>query len=553
MSTIAKETPLSPQILPKVAGHGVALSELMELPRWRGMAVVSGASGLDAIVARLNVIEVPDIAPWIKEHEFLLSTGYPLKDASASFISEIAQSGAVGLAIKQGRYLDEIPTQMINESNELGFPILTIPEDVAFDELLHEGLALILEKNLTVLERSDHVHRALINLVLQGGGLSEVVTQVSGVIESHVIAVTPDGRLLASSGDEIPAMQTLFDPSGRLFVERLKLGLQEVTIEGHTLVQAVASISSGADELGRIIASSARSLSHSDLMILERAATVAALTITKRQAVAAVESKYQGDFLREVLAGKAGSADQVSGYAQALAWNFDREQVVIVASLEPVVQLTPEEHRRAHERFTSAWVSVTRGCDPEAAVVGFAQEVVIISHTGQLAPRQYLESLTSGLSGDGGGGRHRFNAGVSRQVTTMETLPEGYRQAKQALGVGRRIDGAGSVADFETLGVFRILSLVPDSEELRSFLEETLGELATREDPEAEDLRRTLGVLLDTNNNVAETSRILHFHYNTLRYRIAKLERMVGPFTIDPQLRLSLALSLRILTMRGLS
>ena len=33
---------------------------------------------------------------------------------------------------------------------------------------------------------------------------------------------------------------------------------------------------------------------------LERAATVAALLITREQAVAAVENKYRGDFLRDV-------------------------------------------------------------------------------------------------------------------------------------------------------------------------------------------------------------------------------------------------------------
>ena len=35
--------------------------------------------------------------------------------------------------------------------------------------------------------------------------------------------------------------------------------------------------------------------------------------------------------------------------------------------------------------------------------------------------------------------------------------------------------------------------------------------------------------------------------------RIAKLERMLGPFTSDPQLRLTLALALKVLEMRGLS
>ena len=111
--------------------------------------------------------------------------------------------------------------------------------------------------------------------------------------------------------------------------------------------------------------------------------------------------------------------------------------------------------------------------------------------------------------------------------------------------VGRQMHGESALTHFDGLGIYRLLALIPDGADLRRFVEESLGDLATDDSPENADLRHTLSVLIDTNLNVAETARQLFFHYNTLRYRIAKLERMLGPFTSDPQLRLTLALALQ--------
>ncbi|MFP4635617.1 MAG: PucR family transcriptional regulator, partial [Nitriliruptoraceae bacterium] len=111
--------------------------------------------------------------------------------------------------------------------------------------------------------------------------------------------------------------------------------------------------------------------------------------------------------------------------------------------------------------------------------------------------------------------------------------------------------GPGSVVHFDDLGVYRLLSLVEDREELRSFVTETLGDLS-RDDATNADLRRTLQALIDTGGNVAEAARRLHFHYNTLRYRIDKIEGIVGPFMTDPRTRLDVQLALLVLEMRGL-
>jgi purine catabolism regulator len=185
-------------------------------------------------------------------------------------------------------------------------------------------------------------------------------------------------------------------------------------------------------------------------------------------------------------------------------------------------------------------------------VAGFNREVVaVLGVPPKGSVDRLVRDLVREVSGDGGGGRRSFSTGVSRIASSPAQIAAAYEQARTAVRVGRRMQGPAAVAHFDGLGVFRLLSLVEDQAELRAFADEVLGELARTDDDEIADLRRTLHVLLECNLNVAETARALHFHYNTLRYRIAKLERLLGPFTRDPDLRLSLQLALQVLQMRG--
>ena len=134
--------------------------------------------------------------------------------------------------------------------------------------------------------------------------------------------------------------------------------------------------------------------------------------------------------------------------------------------------------------------------------------------------------------------------------TGVAHVATAYDQATKAVQIGRRIHGQGTVIRFDSLGVFRLLSLIDDAEELRSFALESLGPLLRLDPAERDDLLRTLEALVECNLNVARAARRLYFHYNTLRYRITKLERLLGPFTADPDLCLQIGLALQIIRIR---
>src|SRR5438046_4953528 len=80
MEIVAKDQAgSSAQLAERAPALGLPVREVLGLPTLAGARVLAGAGGLDRVVQRLNVMEVPDILPWVKPHELLLTTGYPLR------------------------------------------------------------------------------------------------------------------------------------------------------------------------------------------------------------------------------------------------------------------------------------------------------------------------------------------------------------------------------------------------------------------------------------------------------------------------------------------
>jgi PucR family transcriptional regulator, purine catabolism regulatory protein len=530
-----------------------ALHEVLRTPVLEGCEVLAGEAGLDRLVARLNVMEVPDIGPWVKPDEFLLTTAYPLRDrpeALPGLVADLDDAGLAGLGIKLGRYLDEVPAEMLAVADERGFPIVRLPEGVSFDEILNEVLTGILNRQTQLLERSERVHRAFLQLVLRGHGLPEIVRDLADLLDGPAAIVDPAGEVLAH------ARLADLDLPGDALPTRFLLGPDARTArvdgpDGQQLDCVAAPISAGARAHGHVL-----SLTHGeghteDLIALENAATVAALELTKQLEVRAVEDKYRSDLMHDLLRG-VDDREDVLRRAAGFGWDLDRRVMVLVVRRDrPGDPVLPDEVRRR-----APLVGLLRPLiverDPAAAITRFSNEVVIVTGAfdgpdGRSDAREFCRRLVAEAcrSLDS-----TVSAGLSRPVSDVTEVVDAHDQAVRALTIGRRIHGPGAAAHFDDLGAYRVLSLIEDQAELQAFADEVLGELAADTDTAA-DLRRTMQALLDSGGNVAEAARRLHFHYNTLRYRIEKLESVVGPFTTDARVRLDVQLALLVRSMRG--
>src|SRR5258706_10889275 len=225
-ATSSAKSPGGPPLKSAAGRVGLTVSEVLEAPCLAQARVLAGVRGLDGIVQRLNVMEVPDILPWVKPHELLLTTGYPIRDdpeALVRLVGELDDRGLAALAIKLHRYLDEVPPGLLAEADRRNFPIIEFPQGVGFDDVLNEVLGTLLNRQAAMAARSEEVHRALVSVVLDGGDLTDLADELAKILRAPVLVTTPDGRVVAQAGDVDAVAHILtspaFDKYGRFRVE----------------------------------------------------------------------------------------------------------------------------------------------------------------------------------------------------------------------------------------------------------------------------------------------------------------------------------------------
>lgn len=108
---------------------------------------------------------------------------------------------------------------------------------------------------------------------------------------------------------------------------------------------------------------------------------------------------------------------------------------------------------------------------------------------------------------------------------SLAELPEAFRETGLALRVGRLFYSEQTIFPYNELGIGRLIYQLPVSL-CENFLKEIFGsDIPASFD---EETLVTVNRFFQNNLNIAETSRQLHMHRNTLIYRLEQIEKHTG-------------------------
>lgn len=115
-------------------------------------SLVAGKNGIMRQVEVFDMMEQPNIKPWLKEHLILITTGYAIrndKEALLKLIRDMNEINASALAIKT-RFFDQFPKEALELANELNFPLFFLDNNAGFVELVFPVMSAIMESRNNV-------------------------------------------------------------------------------------------------------------------------------------------------------------------------------------------------------------------------------------------------------------------------------------------------------------------------------------------------------------------------------------------------------------------
>lgn len=506
------------------------LSDVLALPTLARARVVGGRSGLSRPIRAVNVMEVPDILAWVKRDELLLTTAYPLRDdpeALEALVPRLAERGLTGLALKPSRYIARIPQAMIDTADALGFPLIELPPEASFNEIITSVLTVILNAQAARLERSAAIHDRFTRIVLSGGGLRQIAEALAELIGRPVTIVDAQGVSGWQTADDAPDATA---PDG--------------SAPPGALVQPIQV---GGERYGSILVWDADGGLGSDrLEAIEYAATVAALRQVQTRAVGEADRRFQAVCLEELVTGHVTDRSILMERATAFAWDLTAPRAVLLAEVEamtgrPFSALagTPEEAALRHRLGDAARAAL----GPRAIVWERSREIAAL-----IAANDPDELREAGAALQADAARRLpgsvVGVGIGGATADPLDLDVSYGEARRALTIGRWAHGSGRLSIFADLGLDRLLVSMPASE-VAAYRASVIGPLEAHDAKRGTNLVETLERYL-ASRNAAQAARELYLHYNTLKNRLSRIEEIIGPYIDDPERCLSLSVALRL-------
>ncbi len=533
-------------LLPSTSSASVR--NILTLLASRDALLVAGAEGVERRVtwscrmrARLPAFES------IQGGELallMLSQLRRLNETLPHLLTSLHKAGVAAVAVS-AQSAEMLGEEAIALANQLHFPLILLPSSSLLEEIEREVTTFVLSFRGEIERKAIELSNQLLQLSAQGVGISGVCEQLAMSRGKWVVMQDAEQHIRFQAAPAPSKTLLLPDPLTDEFLRQQ--GLTRVVdpiLIRHEIVGYLSLIGEQS------------TFDYSERLILGQVAPILAIEFARVRERSEVESRYQVEAFTDVLQGHYQQPGEMLARAQLLGYDLTTPQSVAifeVPSTEPDQgNLLAQWGKRVRDELLRIWPTGWLLNDTRriTALLPFP----MLEDSGEQDERENEQAIFSRLEriftrmqqNRGTAGLPAYSCGIGRVAKDIQGIPQSFREAQRAVEIGRRLFGEGKVYSLARLGIYRLLFYLEGQSELTNFYQETLGPLLNYDSRHDGTYIETLECYFHYNGNLSQTARAMHFHRNSLIYRLERIEEILGRSLEDSELRLSLQMALKI-------
>ena len=440
---------------------------------------------------------------------------------------------------------DALGEEAISIAEHLHLPLILLPISLTLEEIAREMITFVVSFRGETERKATEIAHDLMQLSVQGAGMR-------GVCEH--LATSRNKWVVVQDADQHVRFQFVPVDVGMLL---LPVPLTDETLRNHGLTRVVEPILIRHEVVGYLsLIGSESDFDYLERIILGQVAPILALEFARERERSEVESRYQVEALTDVLQGHYQQPEEMLARARILGYDLVPPQVVVIFEVSPT-ELDYQDgdppaqwSKRVRDELLRDW--------PTCWLLSEARRIIALlplqdadggmqdEHESENNLFSRLERVHARVLPTRSFDFPLYSCGIGRIAKNLQGIPQSFREAQQALEIGRRLFGEGKLHSFVHLGVYRLLFHLDGQDELDDFYQEMLGPLLTHDARNDGTLVETLEGFFRCNGNLSETARVMHLHRNSLLYRLDRIAAILGRSLEDSELRLSLQIALKI-------
>ncbi|MFG2892914.1 PucR family transcriptional regulator [Streptomyces sp. NPDC048248] len=526
------------------------------------LTVLAGEERLDVPVRWAHASELIDPVPYMEGGELLLVTALKLDaedaEATRTYVRRVAGAGVVGLGFAVGVNYEGVPDALVEAARQENLPLLGVPRKTPFIAISKAVSAAVAADQYRAVTAGFEAQRELTRAALGPDGPAELLARLAAHLDGWAALYDASGAVVAAAPDWAARRAArLSDDVGRLRERPAPASSVVSDTDGDDRVE-LQSLGTGRRARGVLAVGTGAPLGTAERYAVHSAVALLTLTTERSRALQDAEQRLGAAVLKMLLAGEPEHARAVAG--RLYGGLLDAPFRVVIA--EPVAPDDDAPAPRTAAEAPAVLDALADAMDSAAARTGEA--VLAVPDTGRLsvlvaaggaaedACSAYaaVVEARSGTQPRGRGRSARTEAAAGAEGLAVGlSAPTGpaaaahaHRQAQQALSVARRRGRA--LVEHEDVAAGSVLPLLAD-DAVRAFADGLLRALRDHDATGRGDLVESLRAWLSRHGQWDAAAADLGVHRHTLRYRMRRVEEILGRSLDDADVRMELWLALK--------